>query len=149
MESIRKKLLQDDEARAIFHKIIDYLRYITADDFAGTEDEASDLAFNQQLLALVNMYRKLEHSENDTKIGHWCARENENDVKGMDGWSIYWLSIQDVNIVAEADHDVVTNVELTLWASGKDDNTIQKAIKIWAETHFKGWSIESLKCVRR
>jgi hypothetical protein len=148
--------------RIIFHKMLAFLIDSSTPVEAGSEEETLDaiklqaadelvnMQFDTSLMTLVNLHRALDVQGNDTKIGHWCVSENENDVRGMQGWSIYWLEFSGyVSPDRKAGMAFDSPLRLTLWASGKDDNTIQQAIKIWAETHFKGWSIESLKCVRR
>lgn len=133
-------------------------------DHNSVEPGIVDMMFNAQFEALINMGRALDVPGNDVKIGHWCLRDRERTVKGMKQWSLYWLDLKhdlskgsNYPIIAETVENgnphrmSLTDIELLLsiWAVGPDDNRIQKAIKIWIETHFGLWEIVSLKAVRR
>ena len=150
MSKVLQKLHDDQEVRLVFQEILVFLLQETGKPVSSVDVEGRSLQFDQQLLALTNLQRAIDVQDNETKIGHWCIRENEGKVKGMDDWHVYWLTLDGhthMLVITDDDHEYP--VKLTLWAVGKDDNSIQKAIKIWVETHFPQWEIESLKCVRR
>lgn len=149
---ILKKLHEDAEVRKTFQDLLAYLMHASVPQGqvlkpTSLSSEEMGTQFDSQLTALVNLQRAIDVQENETKIGHWCDRENEVKVKGMDEWSVYWLSIRIVS--GDEPEPLGVTMHLTLWAVGKDDNTIQKAIKVWVETHFPAWKVEKLQCVRR
>jgi hypothetical protein len=160
-------LLKDEDARITFHRILAYLTKLSTPVDPSTfhqDSDDPDMVFNEQFRGLINLGRALDVPENDVKIGHWCLRDRERHVKGMDQWSLYWLNLKydlsegsNYPIIAETVENGITqrmdlrDIELLLsvWAIGPDDNRIQKAIKIWVESHFGAWEIDSLKAVRR
>lgn len=154
---ILQKIHEDEQVRQSFQQILLYLMQHSVpavvcnigNDGSALEPnmEVEALVFDQQLLALTNLTRAIDVQDNDTKIGHWCTRSNESKVKGMSDWSVYWLNLKTLSMHDE--EKVSITMDLTLWAVGKDDNNIQQAIKVWVETHFHEWEIESLQCVRR
>ena len=146
LETIRK----NPEMRNTFQQLLLYLGQMVCpvEDSGGAivrSVEHESLIFDSQLTALTNLTRAIDLQENETKIGHWCHRNEESNVRGMDDWSVYWLTLTGYD-----DEDPFEfPIRLTLWAVGKDDNSIQKGIKVWMETHFPRWDIEKLQCVRR
>jgi len=164
MSTILETLLKDEDARITFHRILfNLIKLSTPVDPCDQDSDDPDMEFNEQFTALINIGRALD-VQNDVKIGHWCLRDRERHVKGMDRWSLYWLNLKhdlsegsNYPIIAETVENGITqrmdlrDIELlvSVWAIGPDDNRIQKAIKIWVESHFGLWEIDSLKAVRR
>lgn len=157
--SILQKLHEDEEARQTFHRLLGFLEDLSTPS-VGLKDEdveCLELEFMERLDALIHL-KRTDVQEGDVKIGHWCTRESEKLVENMKDWPLYWLSIS----LAEGlpihkthppqIHQQVlryTELDLSLWAVGHDDNTIQKGIKTWMGVHFPAWEVKSLKCVRR
>lgn len=144
--SILQKLHEDEEARDAFHKILLFLEQVSTPDEGLTEDDvaAIELEFLSHLDALIHLKRQ-SVQEGDVKIGHWCCMESEKDVEGMDSWPVYWLTLKDESV----EGGTTKELDLSIWASGKDDNTILKGIESWVKVHFPIWTIKRLQCVRR
>jgi len=154
-KSMLQKLYEDEEARRIFKNILGDLHQLSdpelsglfsvnneesKPDFSAVSDDMKEVYFQSKLDALINLKRGLVTGEDETKIGHWCTRDGEKAVKTMKGWPIYWLTISATGYI---------ELDLSLWAEGKDDNTIQKGINAWLKVHFPTWEVKSLKCVQR
>jgi len=159
MESILQKLHKDPDARQIFQNILLFLGQTStpSEDLAPEDIECLELEFMQQLDALIQFKRQAVQ-EGQVKIGHWCTRESEKLVESMRGWPLYWLSMTlTENLPIHDTHPAkvhgqalrYTELDLSLWAEGHDDNTIQKGIMSWMDVHFPAWEVKSLKCVRR
>jgi len=157
-KSILQKLHEDEEARKSFHNILLFLQQASTPCEDLTEDlDCLELEFMSHIDALAQLQR-LPVQEGDTKIGHWCSRESEKVFNGLPNWPLYWLTISlAMGLPIHPTHpDKVlavpvryTEIDLSLWAEGYDDNTIQKGIKAWVGVHFPVWEVKSLKCVRR
>lgn len=154
--SILQKLREDEKARGAFQDVLDNLRRLSQPEVSDAT-VLTDLAFDSYLDLLIDLKRKTVQ-EGQTKIGHWCSRESEKLVKTMKGWPLYWLTISLVDgLPIHPTHPPViagvairyTEIDLSLWAEGHDDNTIQKGIEAWVGVHFPAWEVKSLKCVRR
>lgn len=155
---ILERLRSDPAIRKTFQDLLRYLGEMSSspeDSLKPTSliDDQQGMIFDQQLTVLTNLARAIDVQDNETKIGHWCTRENESKVRGMDSWFVYWLILKIDGAYYKSDNGFVAPepymLELTLWAVGKDDNSVQKAIKVWVENHFPDWNIEKLQCVRR
>ncbi len=158
---ILQKLHENEEARKVFQDLLMNLRRLSEPEVSDAT-LVTEMAFESYLDALIHLKRKDEDvEEGNVRIGHWCCMESEKDVEGMKSWPVYWLTISLFETVPVDTMPVVklgkvvpnavryTELELSLWASGKDDNTIQKGIKAWVECHFPIWEIKKLRCVRR
>lgn len=156
-KSILQKLHEDKEARETFHRFLRCLANLSTPTTGQTEEETevTELEFTTILDAVIDLKRR-DTQEPDVKIGHWCCMESEKDVEGMDSWPVYWLTLS-FRLLPPDDgmpkvvlpHLESKELELSIWASGKDDNTILKGIESWVKVHFPIWAIERLKCVRR
>lgn len=138
LQTMRQKILKDDASRETFHQLLEYLKQATDPEKCYIPED--DAAFDEQFGALVSLYSALSNSPDYTRIVMWSFRGSECYIKGMDSWPLYWLTLgnEDCGVI-----------ELSIWADGHDDNRIQKGIKAWANTHFPGWEVEKLQCVRR
>lgn len=159
MESMLQKLHKDPEARKVFQDLLSALDFTSKPENKLTfpSDDEMEEQFGSFLDALIHLKRKVVQ-EGQVKIGHWCTRESEKLVESMRGWPLYWLSMTlTENLPIHDTHPAkvhgqalrYTELDLSLWAEGHDDNTIQKGIMSWMDVHFPAWEVKSLKCVRR
>jgi len=168
-KSILQKLHEDEEARASFQQILRKLHRLSGPPLSDPDRSLDDLIdesrmelevkepfFTEYLDLLINLKRSLETGDDETKIGHWCTRDGEKAVKGMNGWPLYWLTLSLAKGLPIHNTHPPSGIalgykelDLSLWAAGKDDNTMQKGIRAWIGVHFPAWEIKSLKCVRR
>jgi len=158
--SILQKLHEDEAARGSFQDILKLLLIWSDPEMVEVPETPSlvkdyemvELRFNSYLEVLVNLKRSMDLHGDEVKIGHWCLRELEKSVKNMDSnWSIYWLTIRYFEGIPAGIGIAVaeSKIHYSIWAVGKDDNSVRKGITTWAETHFGEGTVIDLKCVRR
>jgi len=158
--SILQKLHEDEGARGAFQDILSFLLDASDPERMEVHEAASlvpdsemvELRFNSYLEVLISLKRSMDVQEDAVKIGHWCLRELEKSVKNMESnWSIYWLTLRYFEGIPAGIGLAVTEskIHYSIWAVGKDDNSVRKGITTWAETHFGQGTVIDLKCVRR
>jgi len=156
-----EKLCSDMESKVIFRDVLRGLIHLVEPgvydipgddiDYAKLSAEQNEQIFQTHLFALTNLQRKMTIPEGNVKIGYWCSRDIEKHAKGMDGWPIYWVKIRYYSPVPVGPGLAVSSSEITfsVWVEGKDDNCIQKALRVWVATHFGKGQLVDIKCVRR
>jgi len=113
-------------------------------DYKKIADDEEKKRFEQYLKAITNVYLALRVKDDGTRFAHWCSQDREARIKGLDEYPIYWLTLK------RGCEDPAYNIHLSLWVAGPDDNTEEKAIRLWVKEHFGiEYTIESLRQIRR